>query len=149
MTKSMEQADPRELQSLQYYLNEYGQQAEVFARQLEMMDQQRVEAFAAIETLRSLGEAQDGTVLLPLGGGVSVRATVPDAEKVLVAIGADVTVERSNEDAISFLEGRARELEASEKKIAEAIENLKRQMNEIAARLDAAYRQQQQTAPGR
>nr|WP_209631279.1 prefoldin subunit alpha [Methanofollis sp. W23] len=145
----MEHADPRELQSLQYYLNEYGQQAEVMARQLEMMDQQRVETFAAIETLRSLGEAQDGTVLLPIGGGVSVRAAVPDPEKVLVAIGADVTVERSNEDAISFLEGRARELEASEKKVAETIENLKKEMNEIATRLNAAYRQQQQTAPGR
>ncbi|EJG07754.1 MAG: prefoldin subunit alpha [Methanofollis liminatans] len=144
----MSEADPRELQSLQYYLNEYGQQAEIFARQLEMLEQQRVESIAAIETLQALGSAQDGTVLLPLGGGVSVRATIPDPEHVLVAIGADVTVGRDNAGAVSYLEDRARELEASEKKISEMIENIRAQMNDIAARLDAAYRGQQQV-PGR
>ncbi|MDD4254518.1 MAG: prefoldin subunit alpha [Methanofollis sp.] len=144
----MDEADPRELQSLQYYLNEYGQQAEVFARQLEMLEQQRLESLAAVETLQSLGGAEDGTVLLPLGGGVSVRVQVPDPDQVLVAIGAGVTVGRSSAGAVSYLEDRARELEASEKKLSETIEKIRAQMNEIAARLDAAYRQQQ-TAPGR
>ncbi|HDS63512.1 MAG TPA: prefoldin subunit alpha, partial [Methanofollis liminatans] len=49
----------------------------------------------------------------------------------------------------SYLEDRARELEASEKKISEMIENIRAQMNDIAARLDAAYRGQQQQVPGR
>jgi len=144
----MSEADPRELQSLQYYLNEYGQQAEIFSRQLEMLEQQRVESMAAIETLQALGSAQDGTVLLPLGGGVSVQVRIPDPEHVLVAIGAGVTVGRDNAGAVSYLEDRARELEASEKKISEMIENIRAQMNDIAARLDAAYRGQQQV-PGR
>ncbi|WP_067053030.1 prefoldin subunit alpha [Methanofollis ethanolicus] len=144
----MDEADPRELQSLQYYLNEYGQQAEVFARQLEMLEQQRLESLAAVETLQSLGSAEDGTVLLPLGGGVSVRVQVPDPDSVLVAIGAGVTVGRSSAGAVSYLEDRARELEASEKKLSETIEKIRAQMNDLAARLDAAYRQQQ-PAPGR
>lgn len=145
----MVETDPRELQSLQYYLNEYGQQAEVFARQMEMLEQQRLESLAAVETLQSLGGAEDGMVLLPLGGGVSVRVQVPDPDRILVAIGAGVTVGRSAAEAVSYLEDRARELEASEKKLSETIEKIRAQMNEIAARLDAAYRQQQQTAPGR
>ncbi|MDK2974782.1 MAG: prefoldin alpha subunit [Methanofollis sp.] len=144
----MSEADPRELQSLQYYLNEYGQQAEIFTRQLEMLEQQRVESMAAIETLQALKSTQDGTVLLPLGGGVSVQVRVPDPEHVLVAIGADVTVGQDNAGAVSYLEDRARELEASEKKISGTIENIQAQMNDIAARLDAAYRAQQQ-AQGR
>ncbi|TAJ44816.1 prefoldin subunit alpha [Methanofollis fontis] len=142
----MDEADPRELQSLQYYLNEYGQQAEVLSRQLEMLEQQRLESLASIESLQSLGAAQGGTVLLPLGGGVSVQVQVPDPDSVLVAIGAGVTVGRTNAEAVSFLEDRARELEASEKKLSETIERIRGQMNEIAARLDAAYRSQ---VPGR
>ncbi|HQP71547.1 MAG TPA: prefoldin subunit alpha, partial [Methanoculleus sp.] len=65
----MEQVDPREIQTLQVYLNEYAQQIEILTEQLSMIEQQRIEAAAAIETLRAIQENEDATVLLPAGGG--------------------------------------------------------------------------------
>ncbi|MFZ0005408.1 MAG: prefoldin subunit alpha [Methanoregula sp.] len=133
--------DQREIETLQYYLKEYGQQAEVFAGQLELMENGRMEALAAIEALNALVASDDGTVLLQIGGGASLRAKVLNPEKVLLNIGSEVIVEKTNPDAVEYLKDRITEMEASQKKVAEALEKLRAQMNEIAKRLEQGYRQ--------
>jgi prefoldin, archaeal alpha subunit/eukaryotic subunit 5 len=147
MVNNVDNVDQRELQSLQAYLNEYRQQAEVFAQQLSMLEEGRIEAFAATEALSAILNAGDSTVLLQIGGGVSVRARVEEPDKILVNIGADVIVERSNSDAVEYLKDRITEMEASGKKVAEALDRIRTQMNEIARRLETGYRQAQQMNP--
>ena len=56
----MQQMDQRELMTLQHYMKEYGQQAEIFVGQLEMLENGRMEALAAIETLEAMLSADDG-----------------------------------------------------------------------------------------
>ena len=140
-------AEPEaDLQSLQYYLNEYSQQAEIFSRQLEMIEQKRIEALAAIESMKALTVDRDAPALLPLGGGTMVRVEVGDPEKILVNIGSDVIVQRTNGEAIAFLQGKITEMEAMEKKVAATIEQLRGQMAGIARQLEAAYVQQERSA---
>jgi len=133
--------DQRELMTLQQYLQEYGQQAEIFVQQLQLLENGRMEALAAIESLEDMLTAGEGTVLLQIGGGASVRARVEEPEKVLLAIGADVVVERSNKDAVEFLKERVMEMEASAKKVAETIDRLRGQMNESNKRIESGYQQ--------
>jgi prefoldin alpha subunit len=133
--------DQREVETLQYYLKEYGQQAEVFAGQLDLMENGRMEAFAAIEALEALVTSEDGTVLLQIGGGASLKAKVLEPEKVLLNIGSDIIVEKPNKDAIEYLKDRITEMEVSQKKVAEALDKLRAQMNEIAKRLEQGYSQ--------
>ncbi len=118
-------AEPEaDLQTLQYYLNEYGQQAEIFSRQLEMIEQKRIESLAAIETMKNLAGDRESPVLLPLGGGTMVRAKVSDPEKILVNIGSDVVIQWTNGEAITFLQEKITEMEAMEKKVAGTIDQL-------------------------
>ncbi|MDD1656389.1 MAG: prefoldin subunit alpha, partial [Methanomicrobiales archaeon] len=125
---------------------EYGQQAEIFTRQLELIEQRRIEALAAIESIRSLNGEKEPVVLVPLGGGTTVRARVENPEKVLVNIGADTILQRTQEEAVTFLTDRVTEMEAMEKKVAGTIEQLRGQINEIAQRIEAAYGQAQPPA---
>ncbi len=144
----MEPVDPREMQALQRYLQEYGQQVEIYSQQLQLIDEGRMEAMAAIETLKSVGASSfDGeVVLLQLGGGASVRAKIVEPQKVLLNIGSDVIVERGNPEAIEYLQDRITEMEASGKKVAETIDRIRTQMNEIARRIEAGYQQSQSVA---
>jgi len=137
----MQQIDQREVMTLQHYLKEYGQQAEVFVSQLELLENGRMEALAAIETLEAMMTAEDGTVLLGIGGGASVRVKVLDPDKILLSIGAEVVVERSNKDSIEYLKDRVIEMEASQKKVSETLDKLRSQMNEITRRLESGYQQ--------
>jgi prefoldin alpha subunit len=133
--------DQRELMTLQHYMKEYGQQAELFVGQLELLENGRIEALAAIEALEGMVTSDDGTVLLQIGGGASVRAKVIEPEKILLSIGAEVVVERSNKDAVEFLKERIMEMEASQKKVSETLNRLRSQMNEINKRLESGYQQ--------
>jgi prefoldin alpha subunit len=144
MAATTQPMNQEEFETLQYYMKEYGQQAEVFAGQLELMENGRMEALAAIEALEALVGSEDGTVLLQIGGGASLRAKVLEPEKVLLNIGSDVIVEKPNKDAIEYLKDRITEMEASQKRVAEALEKLKGQMNEIAKRLEQGYKQAQE-----
>jgi prefoldin alpha subunit len=128
-----------DLQTLQFYLNEYSQQAEIFSRQLEMIEQKRIESLAAIETMKALPADREAAVLLSIGGGTMVRAKVADPEKVLVNIGSDVIVQRTNGEAITFLQEKITEMEAMEKKVAATIDQLRSQMAEIAQRIETSY----------
>jgi prefoldin alpha subunit len=133
--------DQRELMTLQHYMKEYGQQAELFVGQLELLENGRMEAIAAIEALEGMVASDDGIVLLQIGVGASVRAKVIEPEKILLSIGAEVVVERSNKDAVEFLKERIMEMEASQKKVSETLDRLRSQMNEINKRLESGYQQ--------
>jgi prefoldin alpha subunit len=137
----MQKMDQRELMTLQHYLKEYGQQAEIFVGQLEMLENGRMEALAAIEALEAMLITEDGIVLLQIGGGASVRAKVLEPDKILLSIGAEVVVERSNKDAVEYLKERLIEMEASQKKVSETLAHLRSQMNEINKRLESGYQQ--------
>jgi prefoldin alpha subunit len=137
----MQQMDQRELMTLQHYMKEYGQQAEIFVGQLEMLENARMEAHAAIEALEAMLVTDDGIVLLQIGGGASVRAKVLEPDKILLSIGAEVVVERSNKDAVEYLKERLIEMEASQKKVAGTLDHLRSQMNEINKRLETGYQQ--------
>lgn len=148
MVNNVEPVDPREMQALQRYLQEFGQQVEIYSQQLQLIDEGRMEATAAIETLKSVGaSAEEEVVLLQLGGGASVRAKIVEPHKVLLNIGSDVVVERSNPEAIGYLQDRITEMEASGKKVAETIDRIRTQMNEIARRIEAGYQQAQAAGP--
>jgi prefoldin alpha subunit len=141
LATNTQQAEQRELMMLQQYLKDYGQQAEIFVEQLNLLENARMEAIAAIEALEAMVVAEDNTVLLQIGGGASVRAKVLEPEKVLVAIGAEVVMERTNNEAVEFLKGRIMEMEASQKKVSETLDKLRAQMNEINKRLEFGYQQ--------
>ncbi|MCJ7794313.1 MAG: prefoldin subunit alpha [Methanoregulaceae archaeon] len=137
----VEPMDQRELLTLEHYLKQYGQQAEIYASQLELMENGRMEALAAVEALQGISDADDNTVLLQIGGGASLRVRVLEPDKVLLNIGAEVIVERTNKDAVEFLKDRIMEMEASEKKVVETLDRLRSQMNEINKRLEQGYQQ--------
>lgn len=143
MVNNVDRVDQRELQSLQLYLNDYRQQAEIFTQQLALLEEGRMEALAAIEALEGAAAAPDSIVLLQIGGGVSVRARILDPDRVLLNIGADVIVERPNAAAQDYLKDRITEMEASAKKVAETLERLRVQMNELARRIELGYQQAQ------
>lgn len=148
MVNNVENAQGPELEMLQEYLNEFGQQIEILSRQMQMIEQRRFESFAAIDTLKELGENGSDMVLLQLGGGASLRVKVVDPDRVLVNIGSDIVVERRNAEAIDFLQDRNREMEAMITKLSSNIDEIRKQANEVARRIEMAYRKAQSPQAG-
>jgi len=77
---------------------------------------------------------------------VSVRARILDPDRVLLNIGAEVIVEKPNAAAREYLKDRITEMEASAKEVAETLNRIRGQMNEIAQRIELGYQQAQMAA---
>ncbi len=146
MASNTDQASlEQEVRSLQAYANEYSQQFELLTQQLRFIESARAEALASTESLEAFSglEGDVPPTLLNLGGGISVHATVTDTKKILVGIGAGITVEKPVEEAITFLRDRVTEMDASAKRLSESLGKLQEQMRAVEQRMQEIYSQTQ------
>ncbi len=100
-------------------------------------------ANTTVEGLKT--EQKGSTILVPLGGGAYMKATIEDVERLIVGIGADVAVEKTVTATQEDMGSRILELE----KVRNA---LQQQMEQTITRMEAVQRQvrerTQQTASG-
>lgn len=115
-----------EIRVLESALNDLNARQNVLERIL-------IDSRTSIETINGLDSTKSDEGLIPIGAGVLLWSPPPKVDKVLVNIGANVVVEKSKEDATSFMEKRVREIE-------ESLANVISQRNQIAQRLDSDNR---------
>jgi len=82
---------------------------------------------AALQEIKS--REGKGETLLHIGGGNYIRTQLQDVKTVVVGVGAGVSIEKSLDDAISDIDGRA-------KLAQEQIASLQNQYLQIAARME-------------
>ena len=131
------QGGKKELMQVALELNYYRQQAEEIQRQLASLQAFSEENSAALEALKNL-PAQGKELLVPVGSGVLVNATLADSKKVLVEVGARVLAEKTVQEAIPLTEekqGQAtkalHELQSSFETVAQRLEFLNRKAREL------------------
>ena len=92
------------------------------------------EATAAIESIKSLSKKPDSDALVSIGMGTFVKAKISSSEKLVLNIGAGVSLEKDPNSAINFLEARIKEIEV-------AIQDTSSKKYQIAAQLEQGKHQ--------
>ena len=75
-----------------------------------------------VENIKDL--KSDEEILLPLGGIVSIKATLKDVEKLLVNISQDIIVEKSIEETIDYVDKQLTGYNEHQKLLREQIQKL-------------------------
>jgi prefoldin alpha subunit len=97
------------------------EQAKVFASNIEMLSMYLEELHRSKTTLEGLDQIKKGDeILVPIGASSFIRARIDDTENVISGIGADVSVDRTVEEAIKNLEER---ISLTESKVSQNREN--------------------------
>ncbi len=82
-------------------------------RQLQALEQAMMESQQALATVRHLAESSGKqAMLLPIGGGVHVRAMLDAGQTVLLPIGAGYSTEGKAADVAAALEERLKSIQA-------------------------------------
>lgn len=102
---------------------------ELSARQ-NLLERAMLEGRAALDAIKGLSGQSAGEVLTQIGGGIMLRSSPPETERVLVSIGANLVLEKPRDEAVAILEERGREIEKT-------LISLLNQRNEIAQRLNS------------
>jgi len=86
----------------------------------------------ALYSLKEISKLMGGeTILVPIGGNIMVRASYLKNEKVLVNVGSGVVVEKSFDEAISYIENRIKLLREELQKRTSEYQNVLSRMSYI------------------
>ena len=100
-----------ELQKLMAESEEYKKRMEDVSRQIQLIGATQTELKSTITALDALKENKSGTeILVPLGSNSFIRAELKDTEKVLIGVGANISLEKTTDGAKGFLESRGEEM---------------------------------------
>ena len=87
------------------------------------------EATAAIDSIKSLNKKPDSDTLVPVGMGTFVKTKITSNDKIVLNIGAGISIEKDSESAINYLEARIKEIEV-------AIQDTAAKKHDAAAQLE-------------
>ncbi len=127
-----EKLTQQQLQDLAQRHQQYQYQAESIAQQMNMVQMTIKDVETALITITALKEETPGKeMLVPIGFSSFVNATLTNTDKVVIGIGAGVSVEKKTDDAKAFLEKRKDELIKYNEKLNEAISKLAQEIQNI------------------
>lgn len=110
----------------------YQYQAESIAQQINMVKLTIKDVETALVTITALKDESAGKeTLVPIGFGSFVKATLSSPDKVVVGIGAGVSVEKKIDDAKTFLEKRKDELTKYHDQLNSTIAKLAQELQNI------------------
>jgi prefoldin alpha subunit len=114
-----------ELQKYMTLIEYYKEQLKTLEYQFSLIQSTINDQTKAKITLEKLnGVKNDSELLLPIGGGAFINATLQNSSKVLYDIGEGVVIEKTIEDTIKNVDKRIKELQQTEDKISKMAQQI-------------------------
>lgn len=117
--------------TLELYLNEVLERETTVTKLIE-------EARLASYALQNISLDKENEALMPIGVGVYLKTNIPSIDKLLVNVGAGVTIEKTREDTLNYIESRIKEFEIGlnqlrdqKKQITSQLEQIQQQVNSM------------------
>ncbi len=122
----------QQIQELAARHQQYQYQAESLAQQMNVVQLTIKDVETALITITALKDEPAGKeTLVPIGFSSFVSATLTSPDKVVIGIGAGVSVEKNVDDAKTFLDKRKEELIKYHEKLSNAVTKIASEMQTI------------------
>ncbi|MCK4969145.1 MAG: prefoldin subunit alpha [Thermoplasmata archaeon] len=133
-----------EVRQMLSVLDQYRYQAEKLTQQLSLLSNTDQELGASWEFLKSFEDAEEGAeVKVPIGGGVFVSAKVIRPDKVLTAVGNDVSIEIPPADAAQEIGKRRDQVREMMQQVKGSIEQTEASALALQQQAEAAFQELQ------
>ena len=120
--------------TLELYLNEVLERESTVTKLIE-------EARLAAYALQNISLDKENEALMPIGVGVYLKTNIPSIDKLLVNIGAGVTIEKTREDTLHYVESRIKEFEIGLNQLTEQKKQITSQLEQIQQQVNSMLRQ--------
>jgi prefoldin alpha subunit len=130
--------DEEELRRISVELRMLEQTAEALQSRLNMINAVATDLTYASTTLESLDKEKENTELLvPIGGTSYIRARLDNPDKVIVGMGAGVSVEKTREEAKEIIKKRLEDLDKTRTSMQQQFSQVARKTNEDRDKFEA------------
>jgi prefoldin alpha subunit len=120
--------------TLELYLNEVLEREATVTKLIE-------EARLASYALQNISLDKENEALMPLGVGVYLKTNIPSIDKLLVNIGAGVTIEKTHQDTLHYIESRMKEFEIGLNQLREQKKQITSQLEQIQHQVNSMLQQ--------
>jgi prefoldin alpha subunit len=120
--------------TLELYLNEVLEREATVTRLIE-------EARLASYALQNISVDKENEALMPIGVGVYLKTNIPSIDKLLVNIGAGVTIEKTHQDTLHYIESRIKEFEIGLTQLREQKKQITSQLEQIQHQVNSMLQQ--------
>lgn len=132
---------------------QYQAQADGIMHQLSITQLTAEGLERASVAVNALGKAEVGQeILVPIGSGSFIHATLASKEKVVLNVGAGVSIEKNASDANEILKARKAEVLEGTKKLNDVLARIDQEMQKIQSIMqqyeEGANQHQHEQAPG-
>ncbi len=104
------------------------QQSKQMQEQVQQIDQQSMELEAVKESLDEMKDVKSGTeILVPISGGLFIKAEMKDSQNVLINVGAGTTVQKDVSQAKKMIDEQIVEMEKVKGQIMENLDKIAEQ----------------------
>jgi prefoldin alpha subunit len=118
-----------QLRRLAYELQLMQGTAETLQQRLAVLQSAIADLTVAKESIAGLKEVEEGApILVPTGGGTFVNANLGDLSKILINIGADVSIDMSLDEAQEDIAGRLDEVQKASQAVQQQLGEILTQM---------------------
>ncbi len=127
----MSELSQQDLQNLAMQHREHQKNAQTVQQQLNMVQMSIEDCIRAIGTLDDLSSADESLdAMFPIGSGSFIHGKVDKVDKVVVDVGAGISIEKSVEDAKDILNKRKAEFQ-------KALERMNASLAKISQRIQS------------
>ncbi len=113
---------------------QYQSQADSIMHQLSLTQMAAEGLERASTAIEALDKAEAGQeMMVPIGSGSFIHATLASKERVVLNVGAGVSIEKTPEEAREILKVRRAEVQEGSKKLSEVLAKIDQEMQRIQA----------------
>jgi prefoldin alpha subunit len=99
------------------------------------------EARLASSAMNNITAGDQSESLVPVGIGVYIRALIPPVNKLLVNVGAGISIEKNKQDTLNYIESRIKEFEAASRQLAGQKQQIELRMAQIQEQINNMLQQ--------
>ncbi len=126
-------------------LDAYKNQLNALTQQSQLLQMSYEETLSASRTLSALVDAKEGDeIMVPVGASSFITAKVTSSPKAVVGIGNKVSVEKSLADAVEYMKSNLEEIADALKKLTESMQEMDAAARNLSLAVQQEYQRRQQ-----
>ena len=130
----------QELRQAMSAIEAYKAQLEAVNEQSQLLQMSLEDHSRAKDTLEAVAKGRPGEeVLMPIGGGAFIYATIAKTDRALVGAGSGVSIDRPMEEAVAAVNTRIGELMDALKKVGESGTVLEAKIEQLTQAVEQEY----------
>ncbi len=114
--------DDNELRQALALMDAYKDRVEAMSRQVQVLRMSLDEVSLALEAVKAFKDAKEGDeIMVPVGASCYIPVKVTGNRSVITGIGSGISVQKTSDESIDYLEGNSAEITEALKKSVEAL----------------------------